>query len=71
MSADLSPGAIEGRLREASRLAGSLLPEARLATKIDLSAAGIAGRLREASELLDLCRTLGRAGQHLPELQQE
>jgi hypothetical protein len=34
---DLSAAAIEARLREASRLAGSLAPEHRLETKIDLS----------------------------------
>jgi hypothetical protein len=58
MSVDLSGEAIEARLREASRLAGSLRPEARLETKIDLSAAGVEGRLREASELLELSRAL-------------
>ena len=62
MSADMSPAAIDARLREASRLAGSLRPEARLETKIDLSSAGVASRLREASELLDLCRRLARSG---------
>ena len=53
---------VEARLREASRLAGSLRPEDRLATKIDLSAAGIAARLKEASDLLETCRALARAG---------
>lgn len=53
---------VEARLREASRLAGSLRPEDRLATKIDLSPTGIAARLREASDLYDLCRALARAG---------
>jgi hypothetical protein len=62
MSLDLSAAATDARLREASRLAGSLLPEDRLSTKIDLSGAAVARRLREASELLDLCRALGRAG---------
>jgi len=57
-----SPELLEARLREASRLAGSLRPEDRLATKIDLSPAGVTARLREASELYDLCRALARAG---------
>ena len=61
MNADLSAHAIDWRLREASRLAGSLSPEARLATKIDLGGAAIAARLREASELLDVCCALARA----------
>jgi hypothetical protein len=59
---ELTPAAIEARLREASRLAGSLRPEARLETKIDLSGAGVAARLEEASSLLDLCRALARSG---------
>ena len=62
MSADLSPAAIAARLREASDQAGSLRPEDRLETKIDLTGAGIARRLLEASDLLDICRTLARAG---------
>jgi len=56
------PEIIEARLREASRLAGSLRPEDRLTTKIDLSPSAVAARLREASELYDLCRALARAG---------
>ncbi|HEY8922808.1 MAG TPA: hypothetical protein VIU64_00435 [Polyangia bacterium] len=56
------PVLLEARLREASRLAGSLRPEDRLATKIDLSSTGVTARLREASDLLDLCRALARAG---------
>lgn len=62
MKVDLSAMAVDGRLREASRLAGSLRPEARLSTKIDLSAQAVAGRLKAASDLLDLCRALGLAG---------
>lgn len=58
----MSAAAVEAQLREASRLAGSLRPEDRLATKIDLSGAGVAARLREASDLLELCRALARAG---------
>ncbi len=60
MSVDMSAGAVEARLREASALAGSLRPEDRLETKIDLSAKGVEARLRLASELLDLCRALAR-----------
>lgn len=58
------PGAelVEARLREASRLASPLRPEARLQTKIDLTPSGIAARLKAASDLLDVCRALGRAG---------
>jgi hypothetical protein len=66
MRLDLSPAAIEARLREASRLAGSFAPEARLATKLDLSAKGVTARLREASSLLALCQRLARAGQRPP-----
>jgi hypothetical protein len=54
----MSAQAIDQRLREASRLAGPLSPENRLAAKIDLSGAGVARRLREASDLLELCRRL-------------
>jgi hypothetical protein len=60
MSVDLSGPAIEARLREASRLVGSLRPEARLETKLDMRGQAIAARLREASDLLDLCRKLAR-----------
>src|SRR5258706_2412378 len=52
---EMSAAAIDARLREASRLAGSLRPEDRLATKINLSASAVAARLKEASDLLDLC----------------
>lgn len=62
MSVDLSAAAIEARLREASRLAGELRAETRLATKIDLSRAGVTRRLQEASDLMDLCRALAQAG---------
>lgn len=60
MSLDLSGKAIEARLREASRLAGPLNPDARLSTKIDMSGRGVEARLRQASDLLDLCRKLAR-----------
>jgi hypothetical protein len=53
--------AIDARLREASRMAGSLRPEERLATKIDLSARGVTARLKEASDLLDLCTALAKS----------
>jgi hypothetical protein len=59
---DLSAAAIEARLQEVSRLAGSPRPEDRLATKIDLSGPAVAARLKEASELLEVCRALRRAG---------
>jgi hypothetical protein len=58
MSVDMSGAAIAARLREASRLAGSLRPEARLETKLDMSGATVAARLKESSDLLDLCREL-------------
>jgi hypothetical protein len=53
MNLDLSGKAIEARLREASRLAGTLSPETRLSTKIDMSARAVEARLR---------RGLGSAG---------
>jgi hypothetical protein len=62
MKVDMSPAAIDRRLREASRLAGPLRPETRLATKIDLSGAGVTARLREASDLAELCRSLAQVG---------
>ena len=46
MTIDLSAAAIEARLREASRLAGSLRPEDRLETKIDMSGCAVAARLQ-------------------------
>jgi hypothetical protein len=57
-----SSAEVEARLLEASRRAGSLRPEDRLATKLDLSASGIAARLQEASDLLEVCLALARAG---------
>ena len=62
MKPDMSAPAIEARLRQASRLAGSLRPDRRLDTKIDLRGFAVAARLKEASDLLDLCRALARAG---------
>ena len=56
----MSAPAVEARLREASRLAGSLRPEARLETKIDMRAPAVAARLIEASELLEVCRALSQ-----------
>lgn len=58
MSVDMSANAVDARLREASRLAGPLRPEARLETKLDLSGRAVARRLQEASDLLELCRKL-------------
>lgn len=60
MIADMSPQAVEARLREASRLAGSWRSEARLETKVDMRGPAIAARLKEASDLLDVCRALSR-----------
>jgi hypothetical protein len=62
MRAGMSSTEIAARLREASRLAGSLRPEDRLATKIDLTGTRILARLKEASDLLDVCRALAGAG---------
>jgi hypothetical protein len=53
------------RLREARRRAGSLRPEKRLETKLDLRGPAVAARLRQASDLLELCRQLRRATDHL------
>jgi hypothetical protein len=66
MSIDMSAAAIDGRLRTASQLAGSLRPEHRLETKLDMSGAAVAARLRTASDLLDLCRALARKGPPAP-----
>lgn len=57
----MDAAAVAERLRQVSRLAGSLKPEHRLSTKIDLSAEGVAQRLREASDLLELCAKLAKA----------
>ena len=62
MSVDLSAGAIDARLREASKMAGSLRPERRLETKLDMRGSAVASRLKSASDLLDLCRALARKG---------
>jgi hypothetical protein len=62
MRAGMSSTEIAARLREASRLAGSLRPEDRLATKIDLTGTRVLARLKEASDLLDVCRALAGAG---------
>ncbi len=60
MTADMSPQAVEARLRAASRLAGAWRPEARLETKLDMRGPAVAARLKEASDLLDVCRALSR-----------
>ncbi len=57
---DMSPKAVEARLREVSRLAGSWRPDARLETKIDMRGPAVAARLKEVSDLLDVCRALSR-----------
>jgi hypothetical protein len=56
----MSPKAVEARLREVSRLAGSWRPDARLETKIDMRGPAVAARLKEVSDLLDVCRALSR-----------
>ena len=61
MIADMSPRAVEARLREASRLAGSWRSEARLETKIDMHGPAVAARLKEASDMLEVCRALSRS----------
>jgi hypothetical protein len=58
MSVEMSGAIIAARLREASRLVGSLRPEDRLDAKLDMSGAAVAARLKESSDLLDLCRKL-------------
>jgi len=62
----MSAAAIDARLLEVSRLAGSLRPESRLDTKIDMSGAAVAARLKQASDLLDLCRVLWTASTCTP-----
>jgi hypothetical protein len=58
--ADMSPQAVEARLREVSRLAGSWRPEKRLETKIDMRGPAVAARLKQASDLLEVCRALSQ-----------
>lgn len=60
MTVDMSPQAVEARLREASRLAGAWRPEERLASKLDMRGPAVTARLKEASDLLDACRALSR-----------
>jgi hypothetical protein len=55
---DMSPEAVEARLREVSRIAGSWRPEARLETKVDMRGPAVTARLKETSDLLDVCRAL-------------
>ena len=62
MTVPMSGAAVEARLREASRLAGSLRPADRLETKIDLRGPAVYARLKEASDLLELCQALAEAG---------
>ena len=56
----MSPQAVEARLLEASRLAGSWRSEERLENKVDMRGPAIAARLKEASDLLDVCRALSQ-----------
>jgi hypothetical protein len=51
---DMSPEAIEARLREVSRLR-----DARRLLEVDMSPEAIERRLRKVSELRDLCKKLG------------
>ena len=60
MTVDVWLQSVEARLREASRMAGSWRPEARLETKVDMRGTAVAARLKEASDLLDVCRALSR-----------
>lgn len=60
MIPDMSPEAIEARLRRLSAQS-DLRAGRRLATKVDMSAEAITGRLRQQSRLRDLCLDLGRA----------
>lgn len=57
---DMSPAAIEVRVRRASELS-DLRPEARLDAKLDMSPDGIARRIKEASDLNVLCEALGNS----------
>lgn len=55
---DMSPQAIEARLRQVTALS-DLAPERRLDAKLDMSPDGLMRRLREVSELLRVSRMLG------------
>ncbi len=58
---DMSPSAIEDRLKRASALS-DLDPETRMYGKLDMSSAGITARLREASDLYEACLKLATIG---------
>jgi len=60
MRIDMSPEAIEARLRRASEASFPLTAATRLDSKIDLSGRGVSARLQEASDLLELSRALAR-----------
>lgn len=59
-SVDMSPAAIEERIRSASSLS-CLRPETRLDAKLDMSPEGVARRIREASQLRALCLMLSQS----------
>jgi len=59
--ADMSPQAVEARLLEASRLAGSWRSEARLETKVDMRGPAIAARLKERPICSMLSRTIPKS----------
>lgn len=68
---DMSPGAVDRRLRRAARLAEALLDQqrdrgaagkARREHVVDMSPEAVDRRLREVSELRALCLSLRRAG---------
>jgi len=59
---DMSPEAVEERLRTLGRLS-DLRPENRLATKVDMSSSAVTRRLRSVSRLRDLCLAWKRIGE--------
>jgi hypothetical protein len=59
VSVEMSPAAIDARLRRAAQLA-DLRTEQRLACKIDMSPRTIAARLREVERLRRLCLELAK-----------
>jgi hypothetical protein len=58
---DMSPSAIDARLRHVSVLSDSITSEQLIEAKIDMSPPAISRRLREVSELRDLCLRLKAA----------
>jgi len=57
MPADMSPEAVERRLREAARLSVLTLP---YPPRVDMSPRGVERRLREVAQLYALQQKLGR-----------